>query len=94
MNVPRFSNPHLRGEQLETVSRHDLLGSDAERSSSADRANIEELDALVKRALGDFAVSEPPRKKRKKTHSQQNVGSNEELVCMSYALMLEFSVTT
>ena len=83
MNVPRFSNPHLRAEQLETVSRHDLLDSDAESSSSADRAYIEELDALVKRSLGDFAVSEPPRKKRKKKHSQRDSGSNEKLVCMS-----------
>ena len=83
MNVPRFSNPHLRAEQLETVLRHDLLDSDAESSSSADRAEIEELDALVKRSLGDFAVSEPPRKKRKKKHSQRDSGSNEKLVCMS-----------
>ena len=94
MNVPRFSNPHLRTEQLETVSRLDLLDSDAESSSSANRADIEELDALVKRSLGDFAVSEPPRKKRKKRYSQRDSGSNEELVCMSCALMPELSVTT
>lgn len=85
MNFPRFSNPHIHTQQLETISRSDLLQSDPEVGFTADSAaDVEELDALVKRALGNYTVSEPPRKKRKKKHAREDdARSGGSLVCGS-----------
>ncbi|KZV61161.1 hypothetical protein PENSPDRAFT_759589 [Peniophora sp. CONT] len=82
MNFPRYSNPHLHAEQVETVTRSDLLESDIETTAPADRtADVEELDALVKHALGEIVVSEPPRKKHKKKHAKvEEIVSSDQIV--------------
>ncbi|VDC05562.1 unnamed protein product [Peniophora sp. CBMAI 1063] len=87
MNFPRFSNPHLRAEQFEVISRSDLLESDTENAIDAKNIDdVHKLDALVKRTLGDFAGSEPPRKKRKRKDTDTEVSHTTSSV-VSFRLL-------
>jgi len=80
--IPKFTNPHLRVQSTQIVSRHDLHadGIEGKDEPVQDGANaLATLETLVKRSLGEFQLQQGPEEdtKRKRKRRRVDVASEE-----------------